>query len=164
MADVTIHMDYSGWISRIDVYANAVLIAYLDQDRDDDDETRGWRAENWYGPMRNPALTLSAVRERLNGCTMAEWEAALQEWAASLTDAEWEATVKTLHTEQIERAIRTVASDIGRYMEHIGALKPMNAAASDALVTLAQVQQRLHEETRAIGVPYPLPATGWTLE
>ena len=164
MADINIHMDYQGFIDRIDVYADGVLIAYLEQDRDYDKETMGWWAQSWYGPMCNPARTLNTVRIRLDGCTMAEWEAGLKDWAAGLTEIEWEATLKTLYTEQIEGAVRSVAWTIGRDMEEVEELEPMSQAAANALATLTRAKQRLDDVVAAIGVPHPMPATGWTPE
>ena len=156
MADVTLRFDFNGYAgASIDVYANDVRVLYLVQDVDDEYETAGWRPFILRGLRANPALELGAVINGLHGCTRAVWEDGLQEWAAGLTDAEWEATLEAIHTEDVLSAIDSVEWTIGSDMEGISELEPRSAAAAAALNALAQAKQHLTDVAASIVATFP---------
>lgn len=154
MADVTVYLHLHGYGElSIDVYANDAHIGYLRQWTDSEYETEGWYAVDWYGPMTNPALSLGAVSSSLDGCTRGVWQEGLDEWAASLTDAEWEATQKALYTRKTAQSIRSLASTIERRLEGVSELEPRSDAASTALSTMVGAVQRLGDAASTVVVP-----------
>ena len=157
MADITVHLDINAWLGtkNISVYANDTLLGRLRLVVDDEEEgTAGWILDDMYGPMSDLGLLLGRIVSKVNGGTGKEWRAALREWEASLTDAEWNATIAATHAEQINLSVHHAMHAAQKAMEDVSHLEPRSAAACATLSTLAEVTQELEAAATALGHPY----------
>ncbi len=136
----------------LDIYADYVRLGSIRPVAD-----RGFVGWRWHfgAALADPALELGRVREREDGHSRNQWEAALTAWAAFLTEAEWNETLTVVYTEEIANTLHIHALYLRRVLARAQNMKPRTAEAAKALAVLEQHRHELEDVVTSIGVPLP---------